>query len=481
MLAPLGFPGRPHPLVGLQGGWRAWVTNHSPINMDSKNANTNPSTAKKRPRPASEHDTDSENETLPVPTHIVQDNWPSFLIMDSPNIDDLKKLSPFAVCKGFQGLVGDPKTTKLLRSGQYLIEAKSAIQSRQLLGIKSFVNIPVTVSPHCSLNSCKGVIRSPSMKYATDEEILQGFQDQHVSAVNRIKYRKDGKLLDTNTIVLTFDKPTFPLQVRAGYLQLSVEPYIPAPLRCYKCQKFGHHRNSCRGSDRCGRCAGEGHDSANCTLPLKCVNCSGTHSSFSKDCPQWLLEKQIQKLKITNKITYPEARRLVTATPATNTGTNLPQTFAQVTTASYRSCGQQATSAPLDKALQTVKAYTTSSTQTFCSTNDASTQTIAAPDQGTRPMKDPSVEKEHFTKQTDKPRDSSSGSSRSSSKSSSTIKPLMDSHSKSGKPKLASYSDRPSKGSHDTLHDYTMDTDCAYDPDEGNYHHGSHSKKGKKK
>jgi len=32
---------------------------------------------------------------------------------------------------------------------------------------------------------------------------------------------------------------------RDGNIRLDVELYIPNPLRCYKCQKYGHDSNTC--------------------------------------------------------------------------------------------------------------------------------------------------------------------------------------------------------------------------------------------
>lgn len=69
--------------------------------------------------------------------------------------------------------------------------------------------------------------------------MCEGLQPCGVIAAKRITYRKDGKDLPTNALLDTFDTPALPSEVRAGYIQLKVQPYIPNPLRCYQCQKFG--------------------------------------------------------------------------------------------------------------------------------------------------------------------------------------------------------------------------------------------------
>ncbi|GBO37797.1 hypothetical protein AVEN_16093-1 [Araneus ventricosus] len=83
---------------------------------------------------------------------------------------------------------------------------------------------------------------------------------------------------------LTFHSPKIPESVRVGYIKLTVRPYIPNPLKCFKCLRFGHLKASCRGTLTCARCAEAGHDSSDCKASEKCVNCKGSHTSFSRLC-----------------------------------------------------------------------------------------------------------------------------------------------------------------------------------------------------
>ncbi|GBL78727.1 hypothetical protein AVEN_59836-1 [Araneus ventricosus] len=96
-------------------------------------------------------------------------------------------------------------------------------------------------------------------------------------------------------------------------MRLSVRAYIPNPLRCFKCQRFGHSKTSCRGTLICARCAEVGHESTDCTRAEKCVNCKGEHTSFSRNCSAWKQEKEIISTKIKKQISYQEARKLVTS------------------------------------------------------------------------------------------------------------------------------------------------------------------------
>ncbi|GFS88786.1 uncharacterized protein TNCV_4816781 [Trichonephila clavipes] len=120
--------------------------------------------------------------------------------------------------------------------------------------------------------------------------------------------------------------PTIPHTIKAGYLNCKIRPYIPNPLRCFKCQRFGHSQTSCRGQLTCSRCASVGHASTDCSLEPKCFNCSESHQSDSKLCSKWKLEKKIQEIKTSKNISYPEARKLILP--------QISQTYSQATKSS---------------------------------------------------------------------------------------------------------------------------------------------------
>ncbi|GBM81241.1 hypothetical protein AVEN_236445-1, partial [Araneus ventricosus] len=143
------------------------------------------------------------------------------------------------------------------------------------------------------------------------EEITEKLQSQGVSHVRRITIRRDGQLLNTKHLILTFSSAKLPEHIKAGYIRLSVRAYIPIPLRCFQCQRFGHSKSSCRGTLTCARCAEVGHDSTTCTAKEKCINCKGDHTSFSRECFAWKQEKEIISTKIKHQISYAEARKIV--------------------------------------------------------------------------------------------------------------------------------------------------------------------------
>ncbi|GFU40377.1 uncharacterized protein TNCV_4255551 [Trichonephila clavipes] len=126
------------------------------------------------------------------------------------------------------------------------------------------VNIPVIVLPHANLNSSRGMISESDLYNVPEQEIVEGLQDQKVCAVRRINIRRDGQVVNTKHLILTFTCPDLPQFITAGYLRCSVRPYIPNPLRCFQCQRFGHSKTTCHGKPTCARCSKVGHDSGEC-------------------------------------------------------------------------------------------------------------------------------------------------------------------------------------------------------------------------
>ncbi|GBN34718.1 hypothetical protein AVEN_209365-1 [Araneus ventricosus] len=67
----------------------------------------------------------------------------------------------------------------------------------------------------------------------------------------------------------------------------------------------------CRRKETCGRCSEIGHNSKSCTSTPKCSNCKAEHPSYSRKFPRWVEEKEIQTIKVTQNISFAEARKIV--------------------------------------------------------------------------------------------------------------------------------------------------------------------------
>ena len=173
--------------------------------------------------------------------------------------------------------------------------------------------VPVRVTPHKSLNTRKGVIRCQDLSGMEEQDIQQELASQNVSHVKRIFI--DRGRIATRTYVLTFQAVELPCSIKIGYINARVSVYVPNPLRCFRCQRYGHGSSRCTRDETCSKCAGN-HSVNTCSSDsLCCANCTtnNNHTASDKTCPTYIKEKQIMTIKYTENISFPDARKIVEA------------------------------------------------------------------------------------------------------------------------------------------------------------------------
>ena len=255
----------------------------------------------KRPYP----DSDSDSDTFPT-------TFPNFIVLESLDEKQLTKLNPIVIEKTISGIV-KPISVKKLNNGTLLIEVDKKTYADNLLKMKTFAGLKIKAFPHLSLNSSKGVVRSSELSLCTLDEIKTYLKPQGVSDVKRISIKRNDEIINTNTYIFTFNKSQLPKEIKVGYSLIKINPYIPNPLRCYNCQKFGHHETKCIKSAVCKKCgeSGSDHIELTCSNPIKCANCQSDHPADSRNCLVWKREKEINTIKYTRNISFPEARKIV--------------------------------------------------------------------------------------------------------------------------------------------------------------------------
>ena len=100
---------------------------------------------------------------------------------------------------------------------------------------------------HKKLNTSKGVIRSRELALVIAEEMPAVLRKWEVTNIRKISFRKGKEQIQANTYILTLFQPHNPKEVKIDYYLKRVEKYVPAPMRYFKYQKYGHHREACKG------------------------------------------------------------------------------------------------------------------------------------------------------------------------------------------------------------------------------------------
>ncbi|GBM84547.1 hypothetical protein AVEN_125663-1 [Araneus ventricosus] len=94
---------------------------------------------------------------------------------------------------------------KKMKSGDLLVESSSLKQSEQLLSITKFGDTPITISAHASLNYTRGVMSSDEFLMVSYAEFVSELGVQKVIAARRITLRRDGQIIPTRHVILTFN------------------------------------------------------------------------------------------------------------------------------------------------------------------------------------------------------------------------------------------------------------------------------------
>lgn len=224
----------------------------------------------------------------------------------------LNSLSVFQKTKGLAAIAFQADIIAKLKDGSILVLSKTKIAAENIIKSNVFAGIPIIAREHESLNFTKGIIFCNDLINLSNEELLEEFKLQHVVEIYRIQKRsqtiRDG-FEPTSGLILTFNLPSLPEYIKAGYLNIKIRQYVPNPLRCRKCQVFGHSKNRCQNDSKCDICTLTEEHPIPCVNDKKCVNCGGAHPSFDRKCKVYIKEAEIMYIKTMEKVSYFEAKR----------------------------------------------------------------------------------------------------------------------------------------------------------------------------
>nr|BDW09885.1 MAG: hypothetical protein [Marsupenaeus japonicus pemonivirus] len=228
----------------------------------------------------------------------------------------LQNVNPFIIKKVLDGQVeGSFDFVRKLRDGSLLVKVQFKSQVNDLLKLTQIHDITVKVTIPVGPNTCKGVIFHRDLRTMEESEILDAMNDQNVVDVNCMTKKDGNARIKTGLCFLTFSTPKIPSTVKIGYEIVQVRPYIQKPMRCNRCQKFGHTSLRCIDKDTdkftCGKCTGA-HDTTACTeKTLKCANCGGPHQSGSAECSSLKKETETLAYMREHDVSYREAKKKV--------------------------------------------------------------------------------------------------------------------------------------------------------------------------
>jgi len=189
----------------------------------------------------------------------------------------------------------------------------SQIQKSQILNADYLGKYRITTSRPYQEDSFRvvykrGVIRNVNLDILIEDLISENTEIGLVRA-KRISTFAEGKSYPTTTVLLEFEVEELPETVYFGWRDYEVRDYIPRPIRCFRCQAYGHKAVSCPSAVPCCPRCSKKHAFEDCkaqSTEVKCRNCGGPHSAAYRGCPKYAWVQDNIKEAVHDKKTYAE-------------------------------------------------------------------------------------------------------------------------------------------------------------------------------
>ena len=209
--------------------------------------------------------------------------------------------------RGILGATDRLEKANFLSDGSLLIKTKCESQTDKFLHTKSFAAEECEVVRDQRLNQSRGTIQAYDLLDLSEDEVVGWLGEFGVVGAKRFTRKINGKVENTATILLTFDRPSCPTKLQLDYVTYHVHQYVPNPMLCYRCGRFGHPEVRCQHDPICLQCGKAKHE-GECTR--WCVNCKKAgHSCLARDCEVWQKEKEICRIKVEHEVSYSQARQ----------------------------------------------------------------------------------------------------------------------------------------------------------------------------
>lgn len=233
----------------------------------------------------------------------------------------VKKIEPLKLTKIIRAQVGEVKYARVLEDGNMLIGCNSEAQVEKAMKMNKIDKtkiIKVVRVGERRRAGCKGVIYGIPLK-VNMSELVQELRKRCELIMNAKRMTKGTKKEETESVLLEFKMESLPKVVHFGFMRYSVREYIPKPMRCFKCQKFGHIAKMCKAARKCARCSGD-HEYGQCGEGVrpKCCNCGGEHSVAYWGCEVMKREAEVQNIRVKEKVSYAEAAKRADPTKQMN-------------------------------------------------------------------------------------------------------------------------------------------------------------------
>ena len=191
-----------------------------------------------------------------------------------------------------------------IKENEWLIETTTKVQSENLLTVTNIEDVKVEVYKHATMNSIKGTVMLP--KYDGDEKdidkkiVLECLQMRYDNVEDLELYNIPSKRQERSPIKIArikFKGQELPSKIIIFGQNREVRPFVPTPMQCKNCSKYGHTAKRCLNESICAYCGSSDHETRwNCGSP-KCNNCGKDHHARSKECSFYMYNTELKILQ----------------------------------------------------------------------------------------------------------------------------------------------------------------------------------------
>lgn len=233
--------------------------------------------------------------------------------------------NPFTVAKTVQQNAGKIASAYNENRGMSMVlKVRNVKQAQQLKKINKLVDgTEVVVTDHPTLNQTRCVVSCSQSIGMSEAELIEELKEQGVIGVRKFTKMINGVKTETASMVLTIQGSVKPEYIYFGFQRCDARLYIPSPMLCYKCFDYGHGKMKCEKNPVCRHCSTSHEQQLDaegrqvCSKPAFCKNCNGNHAPAAKNCPRFIEETEIARIRVEHKISFAEARQKVVSKRST--------------------------------------------------------------------------------------------------------------------------------------------------------------------
>jgi len=223
-----------------------------------------------------------------------------------------RKLTPWVIDKCItHALTGKVKITTGAKD-YLIIEVETAQQSIEIMKIKDINKIPVVMSEYQEFNTSQGIVYIYGYDLSNFEAFKKGIKEDLTVADAELAFWVKPRVSFAKAVKITFKQKTPPefIEIPGEQTLSRVYEVLPRPMRCVKCQDYGHTKKNCKNDNEiCGKCNIEGHSLNKCLTLNRavCHNCTGDHIAGDRKCPVYKKEMEILIIQTKEKVTKAQA------------------------------------------------------------------------------------------------------------------------------------------------------------------------------